>query len=111
MPTQRTNVLEAEVRAIEEGLTARYDPQTGTFRVRSSTRPGLRWTVSVGAVKLPEGWRLKLSCTCEAGRARPGEMIPCLHSAATARSLERRGLARWVPGGLWQPSSELVGAA
>lgn len=107
MTKQTVNTLGAEVRAVEEGLTARYDAKTGTFRVRSSSRPGLRWTVTVGAVHSTKGWLLKLSCTCESGTARPGDLVPCLHAACTARSLERRGLARWV-GGLWRPCPSLM---
>lgn len=110
MPTQdRVDPLGAEVRAVEAGLRA-YSNGDGTFRVRSSTRPALWWTVEIGAWKSPQGWRLKFACTCEGGRSRPGEAVACLHSAAVGRSLERRGLARWV-GGLWEPDLELMRGA
>lgn len=110
MPNQdKVNPLAAEVRSVEEGLRA-YANGDGTFSVRSSTRPAIRWTVTVGAWKSTAGWRLKFSCSCEGGRARPSQGVPCLHSATVGRSLERRGLARWV-GGLWAPTSELMGRA
>jgi hypothetical protein len=105
MPTQRVNVLEAEVRSVENDLRARLEDD-GRFTVRSVSRPGLRWTVRVGMVRLADGWRLKFSCECESGTARPSDFISCHHSAAVGRSLERRGLARWV-GGLFEPTEKL----
>lgn len=106
MPHQTIDPLGAEARAVEAGLRA-WSNGDGTFRVRSSSRPSLWWTVEIAAVKTPEGWRLKTGCTCEAGRSRPGQYVACLHGACVARSLERRGLARWV-GGLWEPDLELL---
>lgn len=108
MPRQdRVNPIAAEVRAIEEGLRA-YPNGDGTFRVRSSSRPALWWTVEVAAWRSAKGWRIKFACTCEGGQARPSEATPCLHSACVGRSLERRGLAYWTEG-LWAPSDDLMG--
>ena len=101
---QRVNTLGAEVRAVEEGLSARLRPD-GTFAVRSSSRPGLTWTVTVGMVKSGR-WLLKFSCDCESGSARPSEFVSCLHAATVGRSLERRGLAKWRLG-LWEPTDKL----
>lgn len=109
MATQTVDALSAECRALEEGLTARSNGD-GTFSVRSSSRPGVTWMVSVGMVKMDERWLLKFTCSCEAGRARPSELVPCLHSAAVGRSLERRRLAVWF-GGIWQASEKLRRAA
>lgn len=110
MPTQdRVNPLAAEARAVESGLRA-HSNGDGTFRVQSTTRPGQWWTVEIGMWKSPLGWRLKFGCTCEGGTSRPAEALPCLHSAAVGRSLERRGLARWA-GGLWEPTDKLRRAA
>lgn len=109
MATQRVDVLSAEVRAVENDLRA-WSNGDGTFRVRSSSRPGLWWTVEIAAVKTTEGWRLKMGCTCEGGRSRPGSFVACLHGACVARSLERRGLAKWV-GGLWEPDLDLLRGA
>lgn len=102
---QTVNPLGAETRAVEAGLKAFVQPD-GTFRVRSSSRD-LTWVVQVGAVKQDIGWLLKLTCSCEAGTSRPSEFVPCLHAATAARSLERRGLARWK-NGLWQPTEQLM---
>lgn len=90
MPEQTINPLAAEARAVESGLRA-WSNHDGTFRVHSSSRPDLWWVVEVAAVKTPEGWRLKLACTCEGGTSRPGQYLPCLHAACVCRSLERRG--------------------
>lgn len=109
MPTQRVDPLAAEARAVEFGLRA-FPNGDGTFRVHSSSRPDLWWVVEIAAVKTPQGWRLKAACTCESGRSRPGQFIACLHGACVLRSLERRGLARWV-GGLWSPSEQLMKGA
>lgn len=110
MPNQdKVNPLASEVRAVENGLRA-YPNGDGTFKVRSVSRPGIWWTVTVGAWKSAQGWRLKLSCTCEGGQARPSQAIPCHHAAAVGRSLERRGLARWVSG-LWEPCTGLMKGA
>lgn len=109
MPTQRVDALQAEVRAVENGLRA-FSNGDGTFRVQSVSRPGLWWTVEVGAWKSPVGWRLKMACTCEGGRSRPADALPCMHSAAVGRSLERRGLAKWA-GGLWSPTEQLMKGA
>jgi hypothetical protein len=106
MARQDISPLAAEARCVEAGLRA-CDNGDGTFRVRSSSRPDLWWTVSVAAVKTPQGWRLKMGCTCEGGRSRPGQFVACLHGACVARSLERRGLAKWA-GGLWRPCPNLM---
>lgn len=104
---QTVHPLAAESRAVEEGLTARLRPD-GTFAVRSSSRHGLVWTVAVGMVKTKNRWLLKFSCDCESGTARPSEFVSCLHAAAVGRSLERRGLARWISG-LWEPTEKMRG--
>lgn len=106
MPTQRVDPLGAEVRAVENGLQA-WSNGDGTFRVRSVSRPGLWWVVELAAVRTEQGWRIKAGCTCEAGRARPGQFVTCMHSAAVCRSLERRGLATWQ-GGIWAPTDGLM---
>lgn len=107
MAKQTVDTLAAETRAVEEGLQA-WSNHDGTFRVRSVSRPGLWWVVEIAAWKTPDGWRLKMACTCEGGRSRPADALPCMHSAAVGRSLERRGLAKWV-GGLWAPTPDLMG--
>jgi hypothetical protein len=109
MATQRVDVLGAEARSVEEGLRARHIGD-GTFTVRSVSRPGLRWTVRVEAVKQGGRWMLRGRCGCESGQVRTADLVPCQHSACVLRSLERRGLAKWV-GGVWEPSESLVGAA
>lgn len=109
MPRQTVDPLGAEARAVEAGLRA-YSNGDGTFRVRSSSRPAQWWTVEVAAWNSPDGWRLKFGCSCEAGSTRPAEAVPCLHSAAVGRSLERRGFAKWVSG-LWEPDLALLRGA
>lgn len=104
----RVDPLGCEVRAVTEGLRAFHNGD-GTFSVRSSSRPGIRWNVTVAMWLSEAGWRLTFGCDCEAGRSRPAEAVACLHSACVGRSLERRGLAKWV-GGLWSPTEKVRAA-
>lgn len=92
MTREAEYALRAEARAVEAGRQARLNDD-GSISVKSDSTEGVTYRVTF----VPMDLVIKFSCTCPAGQHRR-ETVPCKHSAAAARRLEREGLARWVDG-------------
>lgn len=98
--------IAAEKRAVEEGHRAFVQPG-GWVKVVSDTYDG-KWYV---VTYVDSGNGIRFSCRPD-GRmafrddhletnAEPG-VVPCKHAAVAARRLEREGLARFDPIGIWR---------
>ena len=85
--------LAAEIRAVEEGHTARVLPD-GSILVKAESHPG-SYRVSIRGI---DDGVLRFGCTCRSGEYRSSLPVPCKHAAVAARRLEREGLARWDDG-------------
>ena len=86
-------IVNAEVRAIENGLHAFLNPD-GSFTVRCVSKDHGKHRVTYEAVKKRGVWLLRTDCDCPAGLNRR----MCLHAACVARRLERIGWARYEDG-------------
>mgnify|MGYP001607640951 CR=1 FL=1 len=92
--------LAAEVRAMTEGHSVRWDDAGRCFLVKSDTRDGVTYRLTVSAVVSASRRFVPLvvSCDCPAGvkaRLQPAGLARCKHGARVMQRLEREGLARF----------------
>ncbi len=87
--------LAAECRAVEDGHLARLAPDGKALLVKSDTRPGVTYRVTVSGVN---GF-VHGTCDCPWGEHAPAGqglgMATCKHLALACRRLVREGLARF----------------